>query len=131
MPYTYVGNRMSNLVIDISHEQNYLLARASGNLVLMTSNAFVARLKTAMEELETYKVILVAENLQIIDSAGIGALMSLSRLARMEGGWIRLVKCRRLLLSLLTATNLLQSLKVFDSIEDAAQADNDEAAPTT
>lgn len=67
-------------------------------------------------------IVLQLDQLEFIDSSGLGALMRLMRDARAKGGDLKLAKVPGHILKTLTMTHLLSQFEVYDSVEEAITA---------
>lgn len=65
------------------------------------------------------RLVLNAARLDFIDAAGIGCLVHVAKLARAEGGWIRLIRVEQRHLRLLRILRLGRMLPVHENLEDA------------
>src|SRR6202162_1447838 len=67
-------------------------------------------------------VVLQLDQVEFVDSSGLGALVRLMRAARSTGGDLKLSGVQRRILKMLQLTNLLSQFEVYDSHEEAIQA---------
>jgi len=67
------------------------------------------------------RLVLNAAALDFIDAAGIGCLVHVAKIARAEGGWIRLIRVEQRHLRLLRILRLGRMLPVHESLEDAVR----------
>ncbi|MGL5859274.1 MAG: STAS domain-containing protein [Angustibacter sp.] len=71
---------------------------------------------------ENTDIVVNAAGVTIIDSAGLGVLVTVARRARAAGGELRLASCPPAMRELLGITALDQVFRLYDTVEDALAA---------
>ncbi len=67
-------------------------------------------------------VVLQLDNVQFVDSSGLGALVRLTQAARLKGGDLKLSGVPEKTRKVLAMTNLLAQFEIYDSVEEAITA---------
>jgi anti-anti-sigma factor len=99
-----------------------VVVAARGEFDLALSSRLREALEDAIREVSPRLVVDLAEA-SFFDSTGIGALMSASKLARANGGWVRLVRPQPNVRRVLELTQIAQVLGVYDDIESAVESE--------
>jgi anti-sigma B factor antagonist len=67
-------------------------------------------------------VVLQLDNVQFVDSSGLGAMVRLTQAARLKGGDLKLSGVPEKTRKVLAMTNLLAQFEIYDSVEEAITA---------
>jgi anti-sigma B factor antagonist len=97
---------------------NTLLLTLWGQLDAMTADSFAATVKSIVNSSIKY-VILDFCNLEVIDSAGIGAMVALLKKTRADGGDTVVAEVTKQPLEVFKILSLNKSIKIFDSSSEA------------
>jgi anti-sigma B factor antagonist len=108
--------RMSTRTID-----SVMVVDCSGRLVFGEESA---SLRDTVKKLvvQTPKIVLNMQEVNYIDSGGLGTLVSLYTTARNAGGAVKLARLSQRVGDLLQVTKLLTIFEVFDDEEKAAKS---------
>ena len=114
--------RMSTRTID-----GAMVVDCSGRLVFGEESA---SLRDTVKKLvvESPKIVLNMQEVNYIDSGGLGTLVSLYTTARNAGGSVKLARLSQRVGDLLQVTKLLTIFEVFDDEEKAAKSFHKDAA---
>jgi anti-sigma B factor antagonist len=97
------------------------VARCQGRLI--GGNEVFTLHKQVGDAIEKYgDVVLQLENIEFVDSSGIGAMMRLVQAARAKGADLKLCGLTPKIRKVLELTHLLPQFEVYDSIEEAITA---------
>ncbi len=109
-------------MIDYRIENNRLVVDLSGELGMFTVSKFNEVFATALEETSIYAVVIDMAKLDIMDSCGLGALVSALKMVTARGGFIHLARMKAGIVELLYLTKLEKRFRLFSSLEDALDA---------
>ena len=87
----------------------------SGRLTLNDGDALLKATVSDVLSRGGTRVLLNVADVSYVDSAGLGALVAMSLLAKKQGGAVKLLSPSKRLLDLLTMSRLLHVLEVCDS----------------
>ena len=110
-----------DLVVRLGERDGWAVAHASGDLDLTTA----PRLREQVVQLVVDgqpRVILDLQEVDFVDSTGLGVLVALLKRTRSQGGDLRLVSTRTALRKILELTALDLALPLAATIEEAAAA---------
>jgi len=102
----------------MAHDRGCAVVWLRGELDVAEA-AEARRFLLSVVALSTGRVVVDVTDLVFVDAAGLGVLVAAARLARGEGGWLRLVDASPLLRRLLRITELTSALPVFESVHAA------------
>ena len=88
-----------------------------------------ASLKEMFSELPHQKVIVDMQQLTHIDSAGLGVIVELLKLAEEQGGAIKLCSMNKSVLHVFTLTRLHHIFEIYNSCDEALQAFRHQSPP--
>lgn len=97
---------------------NVLVAHTPDELTDDTSSDFVDSLTKALNE-QHFQVVLQMDRSEVLDSAGLTALLDLQDLTRENGGNLKISGLEEPGTKILEMTRLDQRIDVFDSVIDA------------
>ena len=77
-----------------------------------------------MEQIDNGYVNIVVDlhNIQVVDSSGLGALVSIMKNAKVRDGDIKLVACNPTILALLDITRLNKVFGIYNTLEEAVSS---------
>jgi anti-sigma B factor antagonist len=107
-----------DLVVRVEDHEGWAVARASGDLDLTTA----PRLRERVVQVVTGgqpRVVLDLQDVDFVDSTGLGVLVGLLKRTRSQGGDLRLVSTRSGLRKVLELTALEHALPLSDTVDDA------------
>jgi anti-sigma B factor antagonist len=99
--------------------QGHVLVRLSGSLTMLTMDSFKRSMQEAAESSGLWKFIMDVSAVDLIDSNGLGALVSASKKATANGGYVRLLNTHRGLQDSLRVTKLEKMFPHFHSLDEA------------
>ncbi|MBZ5614527.1 MAG: STAS domain-containing protein [Acidobacteriia bacterium] len=107
--------------------EGVLVVDCSGRIVFGEESA---SLRETVKKLlaQTPKVVLNLQEVNYVDSGGLGTLVSLYTTARNAGGAVKLARVSQRVVNLLQLTKLLTIFEVFDDEEGAAKSFKKDAA---
>ncbi|MGL4173668.1 MAG: STAS domain-containing protein [Actinomycetota bacterium] len=108
-------------VVAIDQSAGRTIVRLFGSLDLYTSPQVRQALTTVLLDSDL-DIVIDASELTIIDSAGLGVLVTMTRRVRQAGRDLRLAHCGGPVRDLLSLTTLDQIIAVHDTVDDALAA---------
>lgn len=109
-------------MIDYRLENNRLVVELSGELGMFTVSKFNEVFSLALEETGTYAVVIDMAHLDIMDSCGLGALVSALKMVTSRGGFIHLARMKAGIVELLYLTKLEKRFRLFTTMDEALTA---------
>jgi anti-sigma B factor antagonist len=107
-----------DLLVQEADRDGWTVVRASGDLDLTTA----PRLREQVVKVVTSgqpNVVLDLEEVDFVDSTGLGVIVGLLKRTRSQGGDLRLVSTRRSLQKVLELTSLHQALPLARTVDEA------------
>lgn len=102
-------------------ENTVLVMEVEGRLDASTASAFKDNIRTLVESGQVRFVVDLA-NLHLLDSSGLGVLVSTLRLAGQAGGDVKIARLTPELKSLFALTRLNKVFEIHESVENAVAA---------
>lgn len=99
--------------------QGHVLVRLSGSLTMLTMDNFKRSVLEAADSSGIWRFVVDLNGVELIDSNGLGALVSASKLALANGGYVRLLNTRRGFQETLRVTRLEQMFPRFQNLDEA------------
>jgi anti-sigma B factor antagonist len=110
---------MDDLLITRDVIDGHVLLRAAGELNALNVQLFTDAIRHATEETGVQRFIVDVGDLGLVDSTGLGALVSEHKNAAAHGGYIRLLNMRAGLLEALYTTRLDALFPRYLTVQDA------------
>ncbi|MFL6204606.1 MAG: STAS domain-containing protein [Acidimicrobiales bacterium] len=107
-----------DLVVQESDREGWAVVRASGDLDLTTAPRLRERVVKVVTGGQPH-VVLDLQQVDFVDSTGLGVLVGLLKRTRSQGGDLRLVSTRLSLQKVLELTSLDQALPLARTVDDA------------
>jgi anti-sigma B factor antagonist len=107
-----------DLVVQVADREGWAVVRASGDLDLTTA----PRLRERVIQVVTSgqpRVVLDLDDVDFVDSTGLGVVVGLLKRTRSQGGDLRLVSTRRSLAKVLELTSLDHALPLARTVDEA------------
>lgn len=92
------------------------------NLDAKNSHIFKERVIHTISITNIYQVVLNLEQLQFIDSSGLGSLLSILRNLNEQGGEIKLAQITKPICTMFELVSMDKIFETFDSIDDAVKS---------
>jgi len=113
---------MTMLELELDRKADWQVLTVRGEVDVTTTPRVRAQLISLLSEGKP-KVIVDLENVEFLDSSGLGALVAALKLARSRSGELRIVCDRqRSIRKVLEVTGLDRVLDRFDTVDDASAA---------
>jgi anti-sigma B factor antagonist len=103
--------------------QAHILMRLNGSLTMLTMDQFKRSIDDAAKNTGLWRFVVDVSGADFIDSNGLGALVAASKLAKANGGYIRLLNTSSGLQETLRITRLEKVFPHFGSLEEALGAE--------
>ena len=107
-----------DLVVQVDDRDGWAVARASGDLDLTTAPRLRERIVQVIAGGQP-QVVLDLQEVDFVDSTGLGVLVGLLKRTRSQGGDLRLVSTRTGLRKILELTALERALPLAATVEEA------------
>lgn len=109
-------------MIDYRIQNDRLVMELSGELGMFSVSKFNEVFATALEETSTVEVVMDLQKLDVMDSCGLGALVSALKMVSTRGGFIHLARMKAGIMELLYLTKLEKRFRLFSTLEEALVA---------
>jgi stage II sporulation protein AA (anti-sigma F factor antagonist) len=100
-------------------ENNFLIVRISGELDLLTAETFRNLIERELFQQKTKNLILNLEQVNFIDSSGLGVILGRYKRIREQGGVVAIVGAQPHVKRVLELSGILRIIGLYDSEEQA------------
>ena len=107
-----------DLVVQVDERDGWAVVRASGDLDLTTSPRLRERVVQVVSGGQP-QIVLDLDDVDFVDSTGLGVVVGLLKRTRSQGGDLRLVSTRRSLQKILELTSLAHALPLAGTVDEA------------
>ncbi len=104
--------------IRFTDDNRVVIIETPPKFIIDVSEDFRMKLKELVDE-GHFNIVIDLSKTEYMDSSGLGAIVSRISVTRSNGGDIRLASPMEFVKSLLDVTNLIQILKIYDSVDEA------------
>ncbi|MFZ5943008.1 MAG: STAS domain-containing protein [Bacillota bacterium] len=113
------GDRMAQLTL--AYEDGIMLARITGEVTLLYSNELKCKIKEELAKTNTDKVIIDLSKVPLLDSSGLGMLISLFKYINEEKGQIVYAGLTDYVKKIVGFAKLDKIFTIVDSVESGMQ----------
>jgi len=105
--------------VSFSYEEGILLAVLSGEITLLQSNELKEKIKEELLKLETKKLVIDLSQVPLLDSSGLGMLISLFKFINQEQGTIVYADMTDYVKKIIGFAKLDKIFTIVDDLEEA------------
>ena len=105
-------------MVDFYLMHDHIVFRVSDSLTFSNIDDFISRFQKAVSEKGIYRTVIDASRIQVFDSTALSALVGQHKRLAESNGYLYLIHANKILIDTLTATNLQDVLKPFESIDE-------------
>ena len=108
--------------ISVQHRDNATVVSISGHITELEADELSNTFDEILES-QKYNIVLDLADVAFLSSTGIGQIMRVFRTTRENGGFIRLAQVQPLVAEVFRVTKLDKLLGIYNTIEEALQAE--------
>jgi len=110
--------------VSVNYEEGILMVTLSGEVTLLQSNEFKGKIKEELAKLNTNKLILDLSQVPLLDSSGLGMLISLFKYINQEQGIIVFVGMTDYVRKIIGFAKLDKIFTIVDNVDMAKKMMN-------
>jgi anti-anti-sigma factor len=115
-------------MVNCYFQDGHVFARVLGDLTMLNVGRVLEQIQQQVQDRGCWKLILDFSEVPVVDSAAIGSLVKLARLAQTNDGYVLIAKPNAHLLEVLYYSKLEKTLRPFTTIDKALDfAENGDA----
>lgn len=107
-----------DFIINFDETEKYFVARISGDIDAYHSATFKQKLMEHLDNISKHIVVLDLSEVQYIDSAGLGSMVSLIKESKKRNKEIVLVSLQKQIKKIFEMTKLDKIIRIVDTIEE-------------
>lgn len=106
-------------MVNCYYQDGHVFARVLGDLTMLNIGRVLEQIQQEVQDRGNWKIILDFSEVPVVDSAAIGSLVKLARLAQSNEGYVLIAKPNAHLLEVLYYSKLEKTLRPFTTIDKA------------
>lgn len=111
-------------MVNCYYQDGHVFARVLGDLTMLSVGRVLDQIQEEVQDRGNWRIILDFSEVPVVDSAAIGSLVKLARLAQNNDGYVLIAKPNAHLLEVLYYSKLEKTLRPFTTIEKALEFAN-------
>jgi anti-anti-sigma factor len=108
-------------MVNCYYQDGHVFARVLGDLTMLNTGKVIEQIQQEVQDRGNWRIILDFSEVPVVDSAAIGSLVKLARLAQGNDGYVLIAKPNAHLLEVLYYSKLEKTLRPFTSIAKALE----------